>query len=66
MAIREDAVDDLETWLEGLGKLRTALLEAGLKTKEELLWLSQPEIEFCILTETFFCPFFVCDESICS
>ena len=50
MALTKDTVDDLEAWLEGLGSLREKLLEAGLKSKDELLWLSQSDIEFgCFL-----------------
>ena len=41
-----DAEDnELESWLDGLGSLREKLLQQGLKTKEELLWLSQEEID---------------------
>eukprot|EP01083_Nonionella_stella_P252642 870199_1 len=45
MALSKDKVNDLDIWLEGLGSLREKLLEQGLKTKEELLWLSQEEID---------------------
>lgn len=46
MALKEQEVDDLESWLDGLGSLREKLLQQGLKSKEELLWLSQSDIEF--------------------
>eukprot|EP01083_Nonionella_stella_P049772 132588_1 len=45
MAVTKSNGDDLETWLEGLGSLREKLLQQGLKTKEELLWLSQDDID---------------------
>eukprot|EP00486_Rosalina_sp_Unknown_P014193 CAMPEP_0201589460 /NCGR_PEP_ID=MMETSP0190_2-20130828/166654_1 /ASSEMBLY_ACC=CAM_ASM_000263 /TAXON_ID=37353 /ORGANISM="Rosalina sp." /LENGTH=64 /DNA_ID=CAMNT_0048043619 /DNA_START=17 /DNA_END=208 /DNA_ORIENTATION=+ len=45
MAIKQEEVDDLESWLEGLGSLREKLLQQGLKSKEELLWLSQTDID---------------------
>ena len=56
MASNEVQADDLETWLNGLGSLREKLLQQGLKSKEELLWLSQDDIEFGVfLWENVFC-----------
>ena len=53
MALKEQEVDDLESWLEGLGSLREKLLQQGLKSKEELLWLSQSDIEFWLYFVSF-------------
>ena len=49
MALNKDQIDDLETWLDGLGTLRETLLQQGLKSKEELLWLSQSDIKFGVV-----------------
>ena len=46
MALKEQEVNDLDSWLDGLGSLREKLLQQGLRSKEELLWLSQSDIEF--------------------